>query len=323
MNPKGISAGLLLSLLTACSQGDRPASQTEYAVQGLYSAAISSDARYAAVASIQHGGSLWDASRNERLFNWNHRQGQYSNLVAIAFSPEGEYAVTAGQHDIVLWEVTSGKSVGFWNAPAGILDIALSPNGNYALLGLDDQTAAYFDSKNGGTQKILRHEGRVRAVAVSRDGELALTGSDDNRARLWDLNSGEERESKQHSNNVNTVALSPNGRLAFSAGQLEKALIWSADSGRTLQTLSSDEGFFAQRVSYTAAAFSPDSERLLTGTSSGVVQLWNVTNGTQLRRWQVFKRDPLRPTSSTIFALGFAGERYYAVGSNGYINELR
>ncbi len=323
MNPRGLTGAVLLSLLTACSQGDRPTSQTEYAVQGLYSAAISADARYAAVGSIQHGGSLWDASRNERLFNWNHRQGQYSNLVAIAFSPEGEYAVTAGQHDIVLWEVASGKSVGFWNVPAGILDIALSPNGNYALLGLDDQTAAYFDSKKGGTRKILRHDGRVRAVAVSHDGVLALTGSDNNRARLWDLTSGEERDGKQHGNNVNTVALSPNGRYAFSAGQLDKALVWSVDSGKTLQTLSSDEGVFAQRVSYTAAVFSPDSQRLLTGTSSGLVQLWKVTDGTQLRRWQVFKRDPLRPTSANIFALGFAGERYYAVGSNGYINALR
>ncbi len=314
---------LALTLLTGCSYGDKPAKQVEVAVQGLYSGAVSADGRYGVVGSIQHGGSLWGLRSGERQFNWNHRKDGFSDLVAAAFSPEGDYAITAGQQDMVLWRVADGQSVGFWNAPAGILDVALSPGGDLALLGLENNTALYFDIKNGGLKHTLRHQGRVRSVDVSDDGDWALTGSDDNRARLWDLITGELVHSVEHGNGVNSVALSPNGQFAFSAGQLDKALIWRTGSGQVYQTLTTDESWVPQRISYTSARFSSNSDQLLTGTSSGLVQLWNVGDGTELRRWQMHKREQFRPTSASLYGLGFASGVYYAIASNGFVNQLK
>ncbi|MEH6471817.1 MAG: hypothetical protein V7752_11250 [Halopseudomonas sp.] len=314
---------LAVTLLAGCSYGDKPANQVEYAVQGVYSAAVSADSRYGVVGSIQHGGSLWDLQRHERLFNWNHNQDGYSNLVAAAFSPEGDFAITVAQQDMVLWQVSDGQPVWFWNAPAGILDAALSPDGDLALLGLENHTALYFDIKNGGLKHTLRHPGRVRAVDISEDGDWALTGSDDNQARLWDLQTGDQVLSVEHGNGVNTVALSPNGQFAFSAGQLDKALIWRTGTGQIQQTLTTDESWVAQRISYTSAVFSDNSDQLLTGTSSGLVQLWDVAKGTELRRWQVHKREQFRPTSATLYGLGFGNGVYYAIASNGFINELK
>ncbi len=311
-------------LLSGCGSADAPSDQHEYAVQGTYSGAISADSRYALIGSIQHGGSLWDLQRHERLYNWNHTKGNYSILVATAFSPRSGFAITVGQQDLVLWQVADGKPVWFWNAPAGILDAKLSAAGEWALLGLDNNTALYFDIQNGGLKHTLLHQGRVRSVEISADGQWALTGSDDNLARIWDLDSGEQTVSVEHGNGVNTVALSPNGQFAFSAGQLDKALIWRTRNGELHQTLTTDESFVSQRISYTAAMFSDGSDQLLTGTSSGLVQLWDVRNGAELRRWEVYKRDPFRPTSATLYGLSF-GENgvYYALASNGYINELR
>lgn len=310
--------------LSGCSSADDPSEYFEYAVQGLYSGAVSTDSRYAVVGSIQHGASLWDLQRNERLFNWNHTEGGYSDLVAAAFSPQGDFSITVAQQDLVLWQVADGKPVWFWNAPAGILDAELSPAGERALLGLDNNTALYFDVVKGGLIQTLRHDGRVRSVALSNDGQLALTGSDDNQARLWDLATGEQRVSVEHGNSVNTVELSPNGLYAFSAGQLDKALIWRISSGELYHTLTTDENFVAQRISYTSAKFSDDSDRLLTGTSSGLVQLWDVREGTELRRWNVHKRAPFRPTSATLYGLSFGSDGvYYALASNGFVNQLR
>ncbi len=91
-----ISSAVVLT--TACGSADGPTREVEYAVQGIYSAAISNDARYAIVGSIQHGGSLWDANNHERLYNWNHKKDSYSNIVASAFSPDNQYAITNGHH---------------------------------------------------------------------------------------------------------------------------------------------------------------------------------------------------------------------------------
>ena len=311
-------------LLAGCSQGESPSRVVEYAVQGAYSAAITTPARYAIIGSIQHGGSLWDLDRHERLYNWNHQQGSYANLVASAFSPEGDYALTAGQQDLVLWQVADGKPVWYWNAPAQLLASALGPSGNLALLGLADHTAVLFDVKNGGIRQTLRHQGRVRAVAISSDGALALTGGDDNEARLWNLASGEQLQHQPHGNGVNTVAIAPNGEYLFSAGQLDKAIIWRSANGQLLHTLSTDESLVPQRISYTSAAFSPNSDRLLTGTSAGLVQLWRVSDGVEIKRWALHKRDPFRPTSATVYAVGFGTNGvFYALASNGLVNELR
>ncbi|OMH39670.1 WD40 repeat domain-containing protein [Motiliproteus sp. MSK22-1] len=310
-------------LVGACSSGDSPDTQVEYAVQGVYTAALSADARYAAVGSIQHGGSLWNSVQHERLYNWNHKEGSYTDLVATAFSPDGEYAVTAGQQTLVLWETSTGKPHWFWNSPAAVLDIALSPEGSYALLGLIDHTAVYFDIKNGGLKQTLHHQGRVRAVDLSDDGNLGLTGSDNNLAKLWNMQNGELLQTVEHENSVNTVALSPSGRYAFSASQLDRAFIWDTQSGNILHTLSGDEGFLAKRLSYTAAVFSPNSDQLLTGNTGGLVQLWDVREGKELRRWQVFLRDKFRPTSATVFALAFSNRGYTAVAANGFINQLK
>ncbi len=311
-------------LLSGCGSADSPSDRYEYAVQGIYSGALSNDSRYALVGSIQHGASLWDLRQHERLYNWNHAEADLTNLVATAFSPQSDYAITVAQQDLVLWQLSDGKPVWFWSAPSGILDADLAVGGEWALLGLNNNTALYFDIQNGGLKHTLRHQGRVRSVAISRDGRWALTGSDDNLARLWDLESGEQLLSVEHGNGVNTVALSPNGQFAFSAGQLDKALIWRTGSGELHQTLTTDETFVPQRISYTAAKFSDNSDQLLTGTSSGLVQLWDVRDGVELRRWDMFKRDPFRPTSATLYGLSFgANGVYYALASNGFVNELR
>jgi len=310
-------------LLAGCQSGDAPVSWSEYAKQGAYSAAISSSGRYVSLGSMQHGGSLWDSARNARLFNWNHKAGQYSIIAATAFSPEESHAVTASQQDLVLWETGSGKALEFLSSPAEILDIDLASNGDFALLGLTDHTAVYFDLKNGGAKTTFRHDARVRSVALSADGQYALTGSDAYKAKLWDMMTGELLHEQSFENTVDTVSLSRDGRLAFSSATLNRAIIWDTATGKTLATLTSDKNFFPQRISYLSARFSPDNRYLLTGSASGVVQLWDARKGKELRSWQLHKRDPYGPTHASVYDVGFGSGKYYAVGSNGIVNVLR
>ena len=314
--------GALLSL-TGCGSGDDPALWKEYALTGAYSATISSSGTYAAIGSFNHGGSLWKLSNHERLYNWNHKAKDFSIIAATAFSPEERYAATANQQDLVLWDVNTGKPEWFWSSPAEIMQMDLSPNGDYALLGLADHTAVYFDVKNGGVKRTLRHEARVRSVDLSEDAALALTGSDAYKAKLWSVETGQLLQEVVHRNVVDTVALSPNDRLAFSASSLDKAIIWDATNGQILHTLSNIADFSQKRASYLSARFSKNSDQLLTGTAAGLVQLWDVNSGKELRSWRIHKRDPYGPVHAGVYAVSFAEGKYFAMGSNGIINELK
>ncbi|WP_235009193.1 WD40 repeat domain-containing protein [Marinobacterium lutimaris] len=310
-------------LLTGCS-GDSPDSWQEYTAQGIYSATLSPDGSHAIVGSTQHGGSYWDTRRHERLYDWNHKQGEYTNIVDSSFSPDGRFAATASSIDLVLWNTDDGSPIWYWIAPAEVLSIALSNNGDYALLGLGNHQAVYFDIKNGGILRTLLHPARVRSVALDNTASLALTGDDAYAARLWDMSSGKELHSVSFNNTVDTVALSGDGRFAFSSATLDKAYIWDTRSGQILHTLSGDEMLWQKRISYISARFSNDGSQLLTGSASGSVQLWDVSTGKQLRKWQTKKREAYGPTSTSIEAVGFGNDgRYYAIGSNGLINVLR
>lgn len=314
---------LTAAILTGCSDSDKPAKYVEYALQGAYSGTLSPQAKYAVIGSFNHGGSLWNVSQHERLYNWNHRAGEYSLITASAFSPNELYAATAEQQQLVLWNLSNGKPEGFWSSPAEILAMDLSPNGNYALLGLADHTAVYFDIKHGGVMQTFRHDARVKSVDLSEDALLALTGDDAYNAQLWDVQSNKVIHSLKFGNIVDTVALSPNKQLAFSSGSLDRAVIWNTQDGKVLHTLSDNRDLFGKRLSFLSARFSPDNSQLLTGTASGSVQLWDTASGEILRSWTLHKRDPYGPTSTGVYSVGFGNDIYYAIGSNGIINELK
>ena len=310
-------------MLSACFSGESPTQQWTMAQKGAYSAKLSKDGSHLLIGSIHHGGSSWQIDPLERLYNWNHRAKEYSILAATAFSPEERYAATANQQDLVLWDLTTGKSEGFWSSPAEIMQMDLSPNGDYALLGLADHTAVYFDVKNGGVKRTFRHDARVRSVDLSQDATLALTGSDAYKAKLWSVETGELLKEMTFGNVVDTVALSPNAQWAFSAGSLDKAVIWDVNTAQEVHTLSNIKDFSQKRVSYLSARFSADNQQLLTGTASGLVQLWNVSSGEELRSWRIHRRDPYGPVHAGVYAVGFGQGKYYALGSNGIMNELK
>ena len=166
-------------MLAACSGGESPSRTWEVAAQGVFTGALSSEADLVIVGSMNHGASLWKTPEHERLYNWSHAQGEFAELVAASFSPDGSRAVTSDPSTLVLWNTATGEALEYWGTPGSVLDVALLADNRHALLGLDNHTALLFDAASGAYQQTLRHEGEVGAVAISQDGHHALTGSDD------------------------------------------------------------------------------------------------------------------------------------------------
>jgi len=318
---KALSIGLITALLTACSPGDPPVEWQNYATLGLYTASISNDGKYAVIGAQEEGGSFWDTSTGERLYDWNHEKDSRSLIAKTAFSPEGNFAVTANQQDLVMWHTSTGKPVWFWSSPGEILDIALTPRGQYALLGLANHTAVFFDIMNGGVKRVLRHKGRVRAVALSKDGNTAITGADDYTTNVWDINSGELLQQLTLENIIDTVAITDDGASVFSASSLDRGIIWDSQTGAIKTYISGDETLMQKRISYLSARFSADGSQLLTGNSSGIVELWDAERGELLKKWKAHKKDPYGPNSVSILDVGFAEPgTYIGIGSNGVMN---
>ena len=314
----------VLLILVGCDSAKSPENSYPLTARGSFGASLAEDGRFAVIGSFELGGHFWDLQSQERLYDWNHVQGGFSDLISSAFSPEGDFVVTATATDLVLWQTLDGQPIWFWSSPGEILDMALSRNGDYALLGLGNHTAVYFDVKNGGVRHTLRHPARVRSVALSADGRFALTGADDYIARFWDLQNETIINEMAFDNIVNRVALSADGQLAFSAATLSSARIWNGQTGEILHSLSGDETFITRRLSHISARFSPDGRQLLTGTASGQVMLWNTQTGRLESNWRLAQRGRTGPVQTGANAVGFSrAGGFVAIGSNGLLNELR
>ncbi|MBR9912176.1 MAG: hypothetical protein GYB33_17680 [Gammaproteobacteria bacterium] len=318
------AAAVLLGWLLGCSSGQPPSSSIEVAVKGAQAAAVSADGEYASIGSIHHGGSLWRLRDGERLYDWNHKAGEQTTIIASDFSADGRWALTADVYTMVLWSLQDGQATRYWNAPGEILSVALSANGEFALLGLADHTAVLFDIQRGGIKRTFHLKNRVRSVALSDNSRLALTGSEDYSATLWDVASGNPLQQIMHDDDVQMVALSGDGELALSAAKYDKALLWHTRSGKVIGEVPLAAEKLNRGIRFTAASFSQDGKLLLTGRPDQTVQLWDTRSLKQLQRWQLPKRDAWKPTGAAVLAVGFGknANHYIAVASDGFVHRL-
>ncbi len=316
---------ITMSALWGCSQHTPPSASTEVAAKGIHAAAVSDDGKFSSIGSIHHGGSLWRNRDGERLYNWNHKQDDFTTIVASDFSPDHGWAITSDPHTMVLWNMADGSAFRFWTAPGEVLATALSENGNFALLGLGDHTAVVFDIKRGGIKRTFSHKNRVRSVDLSDDGRYAVTGSEDYTAALWDMASGKRVFEMTHQDDVQLVAISPDGSLILSAAKYDSAKVWDTKTQKALGSVPLAAEKLNRGLRFTAAKFSADNQYLLTGRPDQTVQLWNARKLKLLKTWRLPKRSAWKPTSAAAIAVGFgAGKgQYVAVAANGFIHKLK
>lgn len=132
---------------------------------------------------------------------------------------------------------------------------------------------------------LAGHSSLVTSLAWSADGKLLASAGRDRTIILWEGETGKKvRTLTGHGNSITDLAWSPNGSQLASAGSLDgTVIIWDVATGQRLHTL---VGLEAGQWS---VAWSPDGRTLASGTHSGSVWLWNMT------------QDELREPAETLF----------------------
>ncbi len=306
--------------LAACSPAEKPARSWEVAAQGIYGGALSADADMTIVGSMNHGASLWKTFEHERLYNWSHEAGEFTELVAASFSPDGSRAVTTDPRTLVMWDTNTGRGLQYWGTPGSVLDVAVFPDNRHVLLGLDDHSSLVFDAQTGAYQQTLLHNGEVGAVDISADGTLALTGSDDFTAVLWRLNGTEKLYTFQHDNPVRVAVLSPDARYSFTAAQGDLVALWNNETGNLVAELHNEINH-----GVLSASFSADGQHLVVGYTNRQIVMYNVTDGRVLKRWNPGLRHTMRASGAAILEVAFErqGRSVLALTGDGRLLELR
>jgi len=252
-----------------------------------------------------------DNPQRQRLHIVRTLEGNADWVNAVAFSPDGQYALSgASDNSIRLWEVVTGREIQtFSGLTEHPISVALSPDGERLVSETSDGVVQLWDVDSA--EVLHTFEERSEAVlgaTFSPDGEYVLSGGGaSGTLHLWDTDTGElVRRFDENDEAIFSVAFSPDGNYVLSgSGQSGTLKLWDTDTGSVVRTL--DEGDWDSTYVF-SVAFSPDSQYALSGSDDMTARLWDVESGRLLRSFEGH--------SGLVIAVAFSPDGQYVLSGS-------
>lgn len=235
--------------------------------------ALSSDGRYLAVSSSSGQVRLWQVADAKPL--WSDQRHGHLKL-ALAFSADGTQLVSGSiQGQLQLWEVVSGHCLRtIESALTWIRAVALSPDKTTLVGAGDEGLIQGWQLVDGTPQQVLQgHRARVWSLSFSSNGAYLISSSADGSVRIWDTTSWECVRVLEHAPEAVTVksAVHPEGLVIASCGEEDGLIkLWGVHSGECHITVA------RHSTGPASVAFNPEGTLLVSGSSAGMLELWEV-----------------------------------------------
>jgi eukaryotic-like serine/threonine-protein kinase len=207
-------------------------------------AVFSPDNRYLLTGSLDTSARVWDVQHSQRP-QWPAKPGYLWNRVARSFDGK-RLAVLCASNRVQVLEASTGKPVTApLPHPDRISDLKLSPDGLLLATAGLDSTVRIWNATTGAIVAELKHEEPALGVVFDLSG-----------LRLATISGNPQYAGKSQ------VSITP-----------VRVRIWDTTTGQTLSAWLNHNSMLE------TIAFSPDNERIVTASRTGVAQIWNVGSG--------------------------------------------
>jgi WD40 repeat protein len=158
-----------------------------------------------------------------------------------------------------------------------ILSVAPARDGRHVFAGGGGDYIVRMWSLNNASdvRTFAGHTGHVWSIAVSPDGNRMASGGDDQTVRLWDIRTTTQISSINLMERVYAVAISPDSAYVVCGGPRHIRMC----------NLKSGEEIWSREIDTVSLAFEPNGRFLMSGSNDGIVHVWQVNTGNELRRF--------------------------------------
>ena len=310
--------------LAGCDADKAPLSQSRFSNGSVLAAQTTANGHFTLTSTGQSPVQVWQAGSDAPLYHWY--QGDATDaIILLASSPDSLYAATATEKTVALWSLQDGQNLGFYELTQSLRTLALSDGGGSMLLGYQNGSVEFVSLQTGRRLIFMGHqnaavdqgvvgENRINSVDLSANGRYALSASLDGQVLLWQTTDASVLSQWRQENSVIVVRLDAQGRVAFSADAQGQGELHALPSGELLSKLQVPY----RGQTFVSARLDATHNRLLTGSTSRRLELWQLDNGKLLEEWQVGTHTKLRPASAIVYDAAFINdEKIYSVSSSG------
>jgi len=196
----------------------------------------------------------------------------------MAISPDGkQLAIGDWSGRVTLWNLESGKELmALEGLGSEVFSLMFTPDGKRFAAGDSFGRVKIWDMKSGEVLINYDPDTPIICSELSPDAKRVATASAES-VQIWDVESG-KKLLFFNANHVRDLAFSLDGKqLALSEGNMIK--IWDLEGEGGL--LRAFEGHSARCI-----AFSPDGNKLVTGSSDKTAKIWDLESDGKLMRFE-------------------------------------